>query len=344
MPLAIPPELKPITAYIRRSEELDADKSDPQNQNISYYCRTYAMEKAMQLRGAGSEGITTFLLALMQDLEARKAIPGNSLPSAEAKCLCEAYAVGIFHRADEDDRSGDPNHREVARTFYNAQTFFDIIEQFGPLDEELASKRTYSKWKATEIMKALKEGRTPAPGGYGGDDAPQHITPPPTTTPAVQNLSLKGSDIGAFSFPPAPTNTFIDRGLGSPPSQPINTFQMQQQPYGQQQQPPSYGQPQYQPPYAPQQQYQPPTQQQQPVFHLPPPPQQPQYSQPPPPTQFSSHQPHPNYVPPPKFNKASTASNIADALELCAFAMSALKHNDSNLGRERLREALNLLS
>ena len=43
MPLAIPPELKPITAYIRRSEELDADKSDPQNQNISYYCRTYAM-------------------------------------------------------------------------------------------------------------------------------------------------------------------------------------------------------------------------------------------------------------------------------------------------------------
>lgn len=51
--------------------------------------------------------------------------------------------------------------------FIIASSFFDILEQFGDIDEEITSKNKYSKWKATEIMKALKEGRTPEPGGYG---------------------------------------------------------------------------------------------------------------------------------------------------------------------------------
>jgi hypothetical protein len=88
------------------------------------------------------------------------------------------------------------NYREIARTFYNSSTFFDIIEQFGPLDEELNSKRTYATWKATEIMKALKEGREPTPGGYGGDDAAQR----------ARGLSdASAAAVWPASFPPAAT-------------------------------------------------------------------------------------------------------------------------------------------
>lgn len=327
MPVAIPPELKQITAYIRRAEELDADKSDPDNHRIiSYHCRSFAMEKAMGLRSAGAGGgaVDGFLMTLMEQLETMK--KDITMPRDEAKVLCEGHAVRLFHRADDEDRGDSDNYREIARTFYNATSFFDILEQFGPLDEELSSKRTYSKWKATEIMKALKEGRTPTSGGYGGDNAPVDKTPTLSNanvpTPDIQGMSFGGGDNSTpisqtFNMPPAPTGM---NNLNSLPTVP--GFQIPQQPqYGQQQQfqPPPQ---QFQPP--PQQQFQPPQQTQ-----------NQQLSQ-----QPASHQPSPNYVPPPKTN---LQSNIADALELCAFAMAALKHNDTKMGKQRLLDAINLL-
>jgi vacuolar protein sorting-associated protein VTA1 len=344
MPLAVPPELKPITAYIRRAEELDADKSDPAHQKIAYYCRSHAMGKAMNL-GASGDSVNTFLMTLMQDLENAKA--AMSLPKEEAKALCEGYAVGIFHKADDEDRGDSNNYREIARTFYNSSTFFDVLEQFGELDEEINSKRTYSKWKATEIMKALKEGRTPTPGGYGGDEAPRSDISDTTNTSGMQDLSLAPTP--PVDLPPAPTG--LDRSLPSTLPSPPGSFQMPTQPqYGQQQQfqPPPQQQ-QFQPPPQ-QQQFQPPPQQHfqpphSPQHHYPPQQHQPPHHVPSTasaPLQPASHQPSPNYVPPPK--TTNQQGNIADALELCSFAMAALKHNDTKLGADRLRDALRLLS
>mmetsp|Transcript_18815 Transcript_18815/g.35087 ORF Transcript_18815/g.35087 Transcript_18815/m.35087 type:complete len:332 (-) Transcript_18815:166-1161(-) len=331
MPLAIPPELKPITAYIRRAEELDADKSDPAHQRIAYYCRSHAMGKAMNL-GVSGDSVNTFLMTLMQDLETAKAT--MSVPKEEAKALCEGYAVSIFHKADDEDRGDSNNYREIARTFYNSSTFFDILEQFGELDEEINSKRTYSKWKATEIMKALKEGRTPTPGGYGGDEAPRSDVSDNTNTSGMQDLSLAPPP--PVELPPAPTG--LDRGLPPTLPSPPGSFQMPTQPqYGQQQQfqPPPQ---QFQQPHSPQSHFPP-------QSHLPPQQHQPPHQMAPTahaPLQPASHQPSPNYVAPPKTNNLQ--GNIADALELCSFAMAALKHNDTKLGRDRLRDALQLLS
>lgn len=327
MPLAIPPELKPITAYIRRAEELDADKSDPAHQRIAYYCRSHAMGKAMNL-GASGDSVNTFLMNLMQELESAKA--AMSVSKEEAKALCEGYAVSIFHKADDEDRGDSNNYREIARTFYNSSTFFDILEQFGELDDEINSKRTYSKWKATEIMKALKEGRAPTPGGYGGDEAPRSDASDNTNsnTSGMQDLSLAPTP--HVDLPPAPTG--LDRGLPPTLPSPPGSFQMPTQPH--------YGQQQFQPP--PQQQFQQPPP---PQHHFPPQHHQPPHQVPPTssaPLQPASHQPSPNYVPPPK--TTNLQGNIADALELCSFAMAALKHNDTKLGRDRLRDALQLLS
>ena len=50
-----------------------------------------------------------------------------------------------------------------------AGVFFDVLRQFGEPDEETSRRRVYCKWKASQILKAIKEGRTPTPGGAGED-------------------------------------------------------------------------------------------------------------------------------------------------------------------------------
>ena len=47
--------------------------------------------------------------------------------------------------------------------------FFDVLRQFGSPDEEMDRRRIYCKWKASQILKAIKEGKTPTPGGAGED-------------------------------------------------------------------------------------------------------------------------------------------------------------------------------
>merc|ERR1711937_522416 len=56
---------------------------------------------------------------------------------------------------------------------YAAASFLEILQQFyqdNDDSEEVAEqkkKSVYCKWKSTEILRAIKEGRTPTPGGYG---------------------------------------------------------------------------------------------------------------------------------------------------------------------------------
>jgi hypothetical protein len=70
----------------------------------------------------------------------------------QIQVVCESYAVTVFSKADEEDRDGYAN-KETARQFYNgidprkyimlrllicvASTFFDILDQFGDVDDEV---------------------------------------------------------------------------------------------------------------------------------------------------------------------------------------------------------------
>ena len=76
-------------------------------------------------------------------------------------------------------------NKGIAKSFYAAGTFYEILQQFYPnkeegdnnineddyseikeqIDEE-EKRRLYCKWKATDILNAIKEGRTPIPGGF----------------------------------------------------------------------------------------------------------------------------------------------------------------------------------
>lgn len=51
-----------------------------------------------------------------------------------------------------------------------ASAFFDVLRLFGNPDEEMDRRRIYCKWMASEIVKALREGRVPSPGDFVGED------------------------------------------------------------------------------------------------------------------------------------------------------------------------------
>lgn len=172
MALTIPPELKKITPYVRRAEELDRDQGNPESRLVAYYCRQFAVHTGIPL--ATSPAGKLCLGELLGVLEGEKEAM-DSFTRDESKFLCEKFAEKIFDKADTEDRSGEAN-RNTARTFYAAASFLEILQQFYNDDDDSAEvaeqkkKSVYCKWKSTEILKAIKEGRTPTPGGYGEEE------------------------------------------------------------------------------------------------------------------------------------------------------------------------------
>ncbi|XP_042404730.1 protein HOMOLOG OF MAMMALIAN LYST-INTERACTING PROTEIN 5-like [Zingiber officinale] len=81
----------------------------------------------------------------------------------EDNLYVEGFASNLFAKEDKQDRAGRAD-LNIAKTFYAASIFFEILYQFGELQPE-----KYAVWKAADIRKALKEGRKPEPGPPGGD-------------------------------------------------------------------------------------------------------------------------------------------------------------------------------
>ena len=177
MPLKIPPELKKITQYIRRAEEIENVKSIKGGRIIAYYCRRYAVQIGLDvLKTSGDNGPSgkECLKSLFDALDKEEKVI-STFSKQECRMICREFAMSIFDKADQEDRFGEDdagmNYNAIAKTFYSAGTFLDILKQFHSLDdidptevEEENSKSHYAKWKATEILKALKEGRTPTRG------------------------------------------------------------------------------------------------------------------------------------------------------------------------------------
>jgi vacuolar protein sorting-associated protein VTA1 len=171
-PLDIPPELKKITTYIRRAEELDKGEKSPEKRIVSYYCRQYAVSVGLPFARSGSQAVKVCLSTVLNHLEKEKPAI-STISRKEAESLIRQFANQAFSVADNEDRSGCAS-RSTARTFFSASCYFEILQQFITNEEELteeqkddAEKRVYGKWKATQILKAMKEGRNVIPGGYG---------------------------------------------------------------------------------------------------------------------------------------------------------------------------------
>ena len=59
---------------------------------------------------------------------------------------CEAFALEVFNKADEEYRAGLADE-DTASTFFAAEVFFDILSQFGEVSKDIADKKKYAKSK-----------------------------------------------------------------------------------------------------------------------------------------------------------------------------------------------------
>ncbi|KND01035.1 uncharacterized protein SPPG_04128 [Spizellomyces punctatus DAOM BR117] len=180
MPGNPPDELKFVNAYLQRAQELQTKEPI-----VAYYCKYYAAKLAID-KGGKSKEAQLFLLGLMDELEQdRKNISGNEAVTNDVVGYAhiENFALRIFTNADNEDRQGRAS-KKTAKTFLASSIFLELLKVFGEIDTEVQDKIRYAKFKAADIIKALREGRTPTPG-MPGEQPPESAQPtaPPEPHP-----------------------------------------------------------------------------------------------------------------------------------------------------------------
>ncbi|KAH7916430.1 Vta1 like-domain-containing protein [Hygrophoropsis aurantiaca] len=203
----ISPELKSITPFLQRADELV--KKEPV---IAYWCAYYAAQVGISLK-AKDNASRNLLLELLGALEHLKSdIGANDAVDSEAvsAAYVENFAVKVFRMADDEDRDGEAT-RSTAKKFLAAANFFEVLKVF-PKSEQSEStegKIKYAKWKAADIAKAYREGRRPTPGPAGSQIDPDLISPPLPIAPT--SLPPADPTLNVAVSPPSPQNSITPR-------------------------------------------------------------------------------------------------------------------------------------
>ncbi|OSC99459.1 DUF605-domain-containing protein [Trametes coccinea BRFM310] len=213
----IPPELKSVTPYLQRADELIAKEPV-----IAYWCAYYAAQQGISLKVKDANA-RHFLLELLNLLENMKAELGandavHDEPASAA--YVENFALRVFAAADNEDRKGSAT-RNTARKFLAAANFLELLRVFesdkAGIDlPSIEEKIKYAKWKAADISKALREGRQPTPGPAGSPVAgspafPDVNLPDPNAVPPATPPSASSQ------IPSAPSPPAIARSTPPPP-------------------------------------------------------------------------------------------------------------------------------
>lgn len=166
---------KLLLPYLQRADELQ--KHEPL---VAYYCRLFAMELGLKIpQNERTKTTNQILISIMNQLEKDKK---SLVLSPDDQLHLEGFALGVFAKADKQDRAGRSD-LNTAKTFYAASIFFEVLTQFGELQPDIEQKQKYATWKAADIRKALKEGRKPVPGAPGDGESNASLPsskPPPT--------------------------------------------------------------------------------------------------------------------------------------------------------------------
>ncbi|GMK55827.1 hypothetical protein CspeluHIS016_0208830 [Cutaneotrichosporon spelunceum] len=187
----VPADLRPVEQTLKRAAELK--KVDPV---VSYWCCFWAAQKALKIPNRSREG-TAFLMRVLDALEEMKAALGdNEAVSNEAvgSAYMENFALKVFMGADNADRAGDFGKATI-RKFVVAGQFIDVLNAFETgMSEDMAQKAKYAKWKAADLAKCLREGRTPVSGPPVDPlEAELAALGPPADVPAERRGSGSGS-------------------------------------------------------------------------------------------------------------------------------------------------------
>ncbi|PVZ96706.1 hypothetical protein BB558_007372 [Smittium angustum] len=152
---SLPSELKSIAPYIQRSTE--TEKVDP---IVSYYCLYHSVKTGLQIGGNSVES-QTYISGLLDKLEQTKSeLNENQLlvSSDVDHNHLKNFSLKIFVKADNEDRAGTANIM-TARNYVISTQFMEVLSVFKELDNDIVQKIKYAKWRASEIIKANREGR-----------------------------------------------------------------------------------------------------------------------------------------------------------------------------------------
>ncbi|KAI8602531.1 Vta1 like-domain-containing protein [Dissophora ornata] len=199
----LPEGLKSIGPYLQRAAQLQ--ERDPV---VSYYANYYAAKLAIPKAGQDNAN-RAFVVELLDTLEKqRKEIGDNEAISNDlvGGAHIENFALKIFSKADDEDRAGQGSQK-TAKNFVAAANFLELLKVFGDIDSEVEEKIKYSKWRAAEIVKAIRDGRQPAPPP--GAEKPREPSLSSTDMDAAGLESLdagstnSGGNVNSTTFSPA---------------------------------------------------------------------------------------------------------------------------------------------
>ncbi|OCK84713.1 DUF605-domain-containing protein [Lepidopterella palustris CBS 459.81] len=176
----IPAKLKTagdISRFATRSAQLEKVKPV-----IAYWCEYYIVQQILSkgLHTADQEckEYTSHLMDKLEQIKAEHSTEDAILDDVAAHAYCEQFALEVFQNADNAVRANKASV-QTADTFRAAATFLDLLNIWGPPEQEILAKSKFAKYHALRIAKALKAGEDPNLSN------PVQEAPPPATSPPV---------------------------------------------------------------------------------------------------------------------------------------------------------------
>ncbi|GBG31941.1 Vacuolar protein sorting-associated protein VTA1-like [Hondaea fermentalgiana] len=151
-----------LLAFVQLAMEVEKT-GDERAFVIAYYCRTRALELALACKRSPEDN--AFLGVLMDMLEEKKKEEPTLSDTLECEDVIRSYAKEKLTEAENEYMDGAAN-KNTARRYYAAASFFEVLATFSPdkkIDDATKKSALFAKWRATEILKAIKEGRPPVP-------------------------------------------------------------------------------------------------------------------------------------------------------------------------------------
>ena len=170
---SLPEELKSIKPYLVRALEMEKA-----NALVSYYTHLYAVQLALDYykKSPSSQGVKQYLQQLMQETESKKASLSNT---PNPKSAFENFVTQLFVSVDSEDRNSEAT-KSTAQKFLVCSYFIEAMNVFEEIPPDWEEKRLYCKWKASDILKCIKQGIKPKSGGPNehADEEPQEPQEP----------------------------------------------------------------------------------------------------------------------------------------------------------------------
>ncbi|KAK9448480.1 Vta1 like-domain-containing protein [Limtongia smithiae] len=200
-----PASLKFIQAYIARARELQNVQPI-----VSYYCKYYAIEKALASKvHLKDPDAADYITKLLDIVETEKTGFGeNELITDDvvAQAYLEKFAATVFAKADKDIINKTCT-KHTASNLLAASSLLEILYLFTETDDELAKQVRFCKFHAARILQAYRNGEDPndyEPPAVETASAAQNsfASPPPPISPAATGVPPSASSL------PPPTSEF----------------------------------------------------------------------------------------------------------------------------------------